>query len=382
MKKAILGLFLMGLLISSLGWSSQLEKGLTKNLNRVQQISLVSPNSAEAKKLPEKSSEPLPSSSSSTNNQTPKNQTPENHFSVDPERLWQNVEALAGERYHESDRLATQNYLTQQLKEFGFLTQLQPFDQGINLIAEQIPNQDPKQDHIDANRGTILVAAHYDTVLNSPGADDNASGLAVVLEVARLLGRQQTSLALKIAFFDQEEQGLLGSFAFTNQAENLERLQGVVVLDMVGYACHEIGCQRYPAGIDPTLLLQESGIENSGQGEFLAVIGELEHRSFLEPFRQAKSNDTLNLTLNSSIKLPPIVTLPVPLKGVLTPDVLRSDHAPFWYQQIPAVLVTDTANLRSPHYHQPSDTLETLDQGFLTGSAQLVVNAVAKLLQN
>ncbi|NJO47556.1 MAG: M28 family peptidase [Oscillatoriales cyanobacterium RM2_1_1] len=80
------------------------------------------------------------------------------------------------------------------------------------------------------------------------------------------------------------------------------------------------------------------------------------------------------------MELPPVVTLPVPLKGIFTPDVLRSDHAPFWYQQIPAVLVTDTANLRSPHYHQPSDTLENLDREFFLGSAQVVVNTLAKLL--
>jgi hypothetical protein len=79
--------------------------------------------------------------------------------------------------------------------------------------------------------------------------------------------------------------------------------------------------------------------------------------------------------------LPAVVALPVPLKGLLTPDVLRSDHAPFWYKGIGAVLVTDTADLRSPHYHQSSDTLATIDRPFFAGSAQIVVNAVAKLLE-
>jgi hypothetical protein len=65
---------------------------------------------------------------------------------------------------------------------------------------------------------------------------------------------------------------------------------------------------------------------------------------------------------------------------MLLPDTLRSDHAPFWYQGVGAVLLTDTANLRTPHYHQASDTLRTLDKPFFTGAAQIVVNATTKLL--
>ncbi|UBF23566.1 M28 family peptidase [Kovacikia minuta CCNUW1] len=76
------------------------------------------------------------------------------------------------------------------------------------------------------------------------------------------------------------------------------------------------------------------------------------------------------------------MTLPIPFKGVFTPDVLRSDHAPFWAQNIGAVMVGDTANFRNPHYHQPSDTVETLDRTFFAGSAQRVVDAVTQLLSS
>ncbi len=65
----------------------------------------------------------------------------------------------------------------------------------------------------------------------------------------------------------------------------------------------------------------------------------------------------------------------IPIKGVLTPDTLRSDHAPFWYQGIGAVLVTDTANLRNPHYHQPTDIVEDIARQFFLGSAQLILNS-------
>ena len=281
---------------------------------------------------------------------------------IDESRLWKHVETLAGERDGEGDRTFVRNYISQQLKISGFSPQFQPFDRGTNVFAERKGT--------DSTAGAILVAAHYDTVLKSPGADDNATGVAVVLEVARLLASRPTPRTLQVAFFDREEIGLLGSLAFTGNATRLKNLQGVVVLDMIGYACHTSGCQRYPEGLTPKPVLDAAGVTSPDKGEFIAVVGDAEHPLLLGAF--AKSGTTA---------LPTIVTLPVPLKGVLTPDVLRSDHAPFWYKGVGAVLVTDTANLRSPHYHKSSDTLATIDRPFFAGSAQIVVNATAKLLE-
>lgn len=284
---------------------------------------------------------------------------------INPDNIWNDLETLVGERYTNRDRELTRNYLIENLQNLGFLTSLQPFEQGINIIAKR-PQDDPETE-------TLLLAAHYDTVFNSPGADDNGSGMAVLLEIARLFASQPTKKALEIVFFDQEETGLLGSFAFTSQPENIQNLRHVIVLDMVGYACRVEGCQQYPAGLNVEPLLKANGVNSPNKGEFLVVVGEIQHRDLLESFQG------ISLTA-SKLNLPPVVPLPVPLKGILTPDVLRSDHAPFWYQNIAAVLVTDTANLRSPYYHQPSDTLANLDPEFLMGSAQVIVNVVTQLL--
>ena len=280
---------------------------------------------------------------------------------VDGERLWQHLEALAGERYQDRDRDRTRNYLSQQLQAMGFSPVLQPFDGGVNVFAQR--------QGTDSSSGAILVAAHYDTVMRSPGVDDNATGVAVVLEVARLLGSIPTPRTLQIVLFDREELGLLGSLAFAGKPSHLKDLQGAIVLDMVGYACHTAGCQKYPEGLASNQLLEAAGITSPDRGEFLAVVGDAEHLPLLASFAES-----------SRRVLTPVVTLPVPLKGVLTPDVLRSDHAPFWYKGVGAVLVTDTANLRSPHYHQPTDTLANIDRPFFTDAAQVVVNATAKLL--
>lgn len=273
---------------------------------------------------------------------------------VSTEKLSSHIKQLNFERYTEIGRSRARTYLTQSLKKLGWTPELQSFEGGVNIIAQR--------QGTDPQAGAVLVAAHYDTVAVSPGADDNATGVAVVLEVARLLGSRPTPRTLQLALFDREELGLRGSRAFVSNKDQLENLHAVVVMDMLGFACHTAGCQRYPTGLPIT--------PPTDRGDFVAVVGDAEHLPLLNVFQSSQPN------------LPPVLTLPVPLKGLLMPDTLRSDHAPFWYQGVGAVLLTDTANLRTPHYHQSSDTPATLDKLFFTGAAQIVVNATTKLLES
>jgi hypothetical protein len=280
--------------------------------------------------------------------------SPVNAPTVNSKRLFAHVQALAFERYSESDRLRAREYIVQTLERSGWQPHLQVFSSGVNVVAER-PGTDPEA-------GSILVAAHFDTVLGSPGADDNATGVATTLEVAQLLGSRSTPRSLRVAFFDQEERGLLGSFAYASDDDLLTDLQGVIIPEMLGYACYEPGCQKYPMGLPfkpPT-----------SQGDFLAAIGDQEHLPLLEAFHQSARPN-----------LPAVITLPIPLRGLLTPDLLRSDHAPFWQKSVGAVVISDTANFRTPHYHQASDTPATIDQKFFAGSAQVLVNAVTTLLE-
>ncbi len=335
MKRLIFGLLFLGILIGIIVWVAAPQSSIQLRIQSAE----IEENIVEIE--PQKNSQ-IPSKES-----------------INSQKLYQYLEDIVGERYGESDREFIRNYLVEKLAEFGFTPQLSRFETGVNIIAKRMGTH--------PELGSVLVAAHYDTVRNSPGADDNGTGLAVVLEIARLLAKE-TPLTLEIAFFDQEENGLQGSFAFTTQPENLETLKAVIILDMIGYACHTSGCQTYPPGLPVQTLLKAAGIEPSNTGEFLAVVGETQHLELLKAFQQ------------QTLKTPTILTVPVPLKGLLTPDVLRSDHAPFWYQGIPAVLVTDTAELRSPHYHQPSDSINNLDRSFFVGSAQIILNVVQDLL--
>lgn len=288
-----------------------------------------------------------------------------NYPQVSETKLLAHLQKLNFQRYTSAERRRARVYIINELRKLGWEPRLEEFPQGINIFAERKGTQEAT--------GAILVGAHYDTVFKSPGADDNATGVAVTLEIARLLGKAQTPRTLQLAFFDKEEAGLLGSLAFTAEPKHMKNLQGAIVMDMVGYGCYTSGCQKYPENLPIT--------PPSDKGDFIAVIGETEHLPLLNSFKVRKQIASKSSN-STSLNQPSVVRLPVPLKGLLTPDVLRSDHAPFWYQGIGAVLVTDTANLRTPHYHQPSDIPANIDRPFFRGAAQIVVDATTDLLES
>lgn len=288
----------------------------------------------------------------------------DNTLQVSTDKLLIHIQKLNFQRYTTTERSLTRTYITTELRKLGWKPKLEKFSEGMNIFAERPGTNKAAK--------AILVGAHYDTVAFSPGADDNASGVAVVLEVARLLGSRPTPRTLQLAFFDKEEAGLLGSQAFVSKKARLQNLGGAIVMDMVGYACYTSGCQKYPAGLPVT--------PPSDKGDFLAVVGDTEHLPLLNAFQNSQNIPSIALNKEKS-NLPSVLTLPIPLKGLLTPDTLRSDHAPFWYQGVGAVLVTDTANLRTPHYHKPTDVPATIERSFFTGAAQIVVNATTALLE-
>lgn len=284
---------------------------------------------------------------------------------VDPQQLLTDLAAIEGERLGQVDRAKTRQYLGQRLRSLNWQVSEQSFAQGVNLVAI-LPGSQP----------TWVVGAHYDTVSGSPGADDNGTGVAALLALAE--GYAQTTAPIELVFFDQEEQGLLGSLAYVERLRLTGRstgsegsIRGAIILDMIGSACYQPGCQRYPEGLVESLPKSMGTPPN--QGDFIAVIGEAERPDLLRAF-------TSGPRTGPNRSDPAVLTVPVPFKGILTPDVLRSDHSPFWLQNIGAVLVTDTANLRNPHYHRNSDRLDTVDPAFFAGVTQRVAHAVGQLI--
>ena len=213
-----------------------------------------------------------------------------------------------------------------------------------------------------SSRPPLIIAAHYDTIQDTPGADDNASGLAVMLEAARSL--REASLAYEVRFIAMclEEQDLLGSLAYAaSLRESNEEIAGAIVLECVGYTSDRIGSQTAPPGMPVTI---------PSVGDFLGIVANTTSAGLAKSFEQAANREVAELKT---------VSLVVPAKGEQLPDARRSDHAAFWHYGYPALMLTDTANFRNPHYHRPTDTFETLDLTFMQRVARAVTAAAISL---
>jgi Zn-dependent M28 family amino/carboxypeptidase len=202
-----------------------------------------------------------------------------------------------------------------------------------------------------------LVGAHYDSVAGTVGADDNASAIAVQLETARhlrmLKDHLELNLAVKFVSFPLEEPPTfgtrhMGSSVYAHNAwKSKEQIDGMICLEMVGYTCHDEGCQDYPF---PLMFF-----DYPKRGDFIGIVGNFKSRKFTNDlFETFRRNPDL-----------PVVKLTVPAGGFILPSVRLSDHSSFWHRGYKAVMVTDTAFYRNPHYHRISDTMENLDYDFM-----------------
>jgi hypothetical protein len=268
-------------------------------------------------------------------------------------RLRDHIQALEGTRHPEADPAALEkaaDYIWNTLASLGYeMDEHHFYENGRryrNVIATRkgvlLPNE------------RVLVMAHYDTVDNTPGADDNASGVALMLELAAVLNQGRLARSLQFVGVSLEENreaddpasGTRGSRALAQFArENKWDIKGVIVLESVAYAGDAV-LQSAPPGLP---------IEVSEVGNFIAVIGNEDSIGMVLGFAQVVDRHQVPL---------PYLILAVPANGETIADCRRSDHAPFWDQGYRAILVTDTTNFRSPHYHQPTDTLATLNLTF------------------
>jgi Zn-dependent M28 family amino/carboxypeptidase len=208
---------------------------------------------------------------------------------------------------------------------------------------------------------SILVGAHYDSVPCSPGADDNGSGIAVLLACAKALAEQEFSPSVVFLACNREEDYLIGSQEFV--AEYLQNLSTTItethVMEMVGYCSHEEGSQHLPQGLP---------VQLPERGDFLGLVG------------NQRSANLVNSTLQAAktyLHDFPVLGLSVYL-GLekYFPHLQRSDHAPFWHAKIPALMWTDTAEFRNTNYHTPFDTPDTLDYTFMKQVAQLLLSKI------
>jgi Zn-dependent M28 family amino/carboxypeptidase len=274
---------------------------------------------------------------------------------VSEEKLRGYVDMIAFPRHYEAERKANvhaRDLLLRLLHGFGYTA---PIFQGSydNIVVTTD----------DAVRSPfLLLGAHYDSVPGTPGADDNGSAIAVCLECARLL-KQHGVGSTMIVFFNREEDGLLGSREFVAHIEEQSAwsIDEAHIFEMVGF------CNRAPhsQAMPPDL----PGVIAPEVGDFLALIANQHSNA---------TADKLITLAASYIPATPVLALKIYM-GIekWLGHLHRSDHAPFWQAGIPAVMWTDTAEFRNPHYHRATDTPDTLDYDFV---AQVTKLAMARAL--
>lgn len=284
----------------------------------------------------------------------------------DSSRILSHVHALEGERHPDSspERLeAALRYTETMLAGTGAVVERVPYQfagRTFHNVVARIPGERPELPR-------VLVGAHVDTVRGSPGADDNASAVAVLLEVAELLrGRRLRRTVEFVVFTLEERQGLtyrVGSRRWTARARaGGVRYAGALILEMVGYRDPRPGSQRVP------FLLRWKRISDTG--DFLAAVGDGQSRHLLQQFEECAARAAPDL---------PIVSLLSPLRGWLVWATRRSDNASFWSEGYPALMLTDTSFLRNPHYHRASDQAGTLDAEFMAQVAAAVLRTVRRV---
>jgi hypothetical protein len=275
---------------------------------------------------------------------------------IDGDRYWKDLTFIAQVRDPGSPHWqAVQDLCATRFQDLGYTVEIHHFTEmstsGVNVIGVKEGTLHPEEQ--------VLISAHYDHIKDCEGADDNGSGVAGVLESARVLADATFERTLIVACWDLEESGLVGSRAYATRAkENGDQIIVSLVYEMIGFFSSEPDSQVIPFGFDVFFPDAVADLEaNERRGDFIAIIsdslarfpaGNLEHFATNVAGLQAYI-----LELDQSQK-----------NSVIFFDLQRSDHAAFWQLDYPAIMLTDTSNFRNPNYHCEAgpDTIETLDQ--------------------
>jgi len=260
---------------------------------------------------------------------------------------------LAGHIQYLSDTLGEKNlahplaleaaaiYLHDSLQAMGYTVT----EGGYGVAGRQVTNLEALLVGRDREAGDVVIGAHYDSVLGAPGANDNGSGVAAVLELARLFKEQKLRRTIRFVLFVNEEPPYfqtydMGSlvFAWKLRREHA-RISAMLSLETIGYYSDQEGSQKYPPLLN--LLYPK-------KGDFIGFVGNTESRDLvrrsIREFRESTKFPSEGIAAPSA-----------------WPGIGWSDHWSFWQAGYPAIMVTDTAPFRYPYYHTPGDVSKQVD---------------------
>ena len=372
---------------------------------------------------------------------------------LDIERIHTHIQNLHYERspvFSTDNVLRAQSYIEDQFREYGYKPDLYTF----TLKGDDFPYSNVQAKLNSELESEILITSHFDHILGSPGADDNLSAVAIMLEIARMCKKGHVELPIEFVSFNLEEENpflhnrilqkgieldlynefeipktlhfqkmrdsfqkkskkaleegidrektyekafieiedsltevereyfryvinltkepesrnWIGFFAVNGSSyyvedlvknKALNSLRGVINLETCGYTSTKPHSQTLPKGLD-IRNFPSYRIDDPTVGDFISVVSDNNSLSLGNSFLESCEESDIDL---------PCVLIGVPLNFYQItksmPDLLRSDHAPFWKAGIPALMVTDTANFRNPYYHTPADTITTLDFDYI-----------------
>lgn len=291
--------------------------------------------------------------------------TQKNHASalrVDEARLRAHVEtlskSLSPRDYGETDNLnKCAAYILMHFVRAGAVAERQEFtvegNTYVNVIG-RFGKEKTKQ---------ITIGAHYDTVQGTPGADDNASGVAGLIELAYLIGKGDLDKGVELVAYSLEEPpffgtDMMGSVFHATSIDRSRRTEGVIVLEMIGYYDDRWGSQLY--------LMPLLNILYPSRGNYIAIVGRTDQREFTKKVKTGMKGTT-DL---------PAYSLNAP---EFIPGVDFSDHRNYWARGFNALMITDTAFYRNKAYHKADDTAERLDYARMAKVVVSIFEAIKTL---
>jgi Zn-dependent M28 family amino/carboxypeptidase len=248
--------------------------------------------------------------------------------------------------------------------------------EAANISCENLSVEIPGRSEPDR---IVLVGAHYDTVSLSPGANDNGSAVAALLELSRFARERTCDWTVRFVAFSNEEPPFfktrhMGSLVYANACQRRkENIVAMICLETIGYYRQEPKTQKYPFPF--SLFYPDTG-------DFVAVVGDLHSkplvRSFARAFMEA-SDFPVECAALFTIRLPRLFRSGLPGVFCPIPGIDWSDHWSFWNRGYQAIMLTDTALFRYPHYHTPQDTADKLDYHGLARVTYGIFKALDKL---
>lgn len=278
---------------------------------------------------------------------------------VSSQTLRTHLLALEYDRSQISTQATAAAYVAAELESYGYTVTFDPVSTSENVIA--------RLEGSAADPGLFVVGAHFDTVSGSPGADDNATGVSAMLEMARVLANEQPLHSIEFVAFALEEIGKIGS---QQRANDLSQagvdVIGMISFDMVGYRCTAPGCQTPLVSIPSCLTFNP---DLSTDGTSLVVGGNTASFGLLNRMQSA---------MESFVPQLPYVSASVVGNGFCDPNTRRSDHASFWDRGYPALILSDGADNRNPNYHLPGDVSAVLDFDYMQEVTQASLALVVR----